>query len=227
MRSTAPDSSPQDLRSTVVAVEGLVFAYGKHAPTIIDGLDHAFMPGAVTVVTGPSGRGKSTLLYVLGLMLTPTAGTVRWDGVDVSVLRDGDRSRLRAERVGFVFQDAVLDPSRSVLANVTEGGLYSGSPGRERRTRALDLMERFGVAQRATHKPGEVSGGQAQRVALCRALLNQPPLLLADEPSGNLDHDSANLVWAAFTAAAATGATVIVATHDLTRAATADAALQL
>lgn len=177
-------------------------------------LSIAFPRGDVTVITGPSGCGKSTLLYLLGLMLTPTAGRIRWDGSEVSALSDAERSRLRAEQVGFVFQDALLDPSRTILDNVTEGGLYAGMRREASRERALRLLERFGVEQRADHRPGEISGGQAQRVALCRALLKDPRLILADEPSGNLDEASADVVWGALFAAATAGATVVVATHD-------------
>lgn len=210
-----------------IAVRDLDFAYHHGGDLILDGLSHGFAPAAVTAVTGPSGRGKSTLLYLVGLMLTPSAGAVIWDDVDASVWSDGERSRVRARRIGFVFQDAVLDPSRSVLHNVTEGGLYAGLARGESRRRALQLLSSFGVTSRASHRPGEVSGGQAQRVALCRALIKEPTVVLADEPSGNLDEASADVVWGALTNAARGGATIVVATHDRQRLRHADSVLTL
>jgi lipoprotein-releasing system ATP-binding protein len=204
-----------------LAVRGLTFAYRRGAPPVFADLSRDFAAGAVTAITGPSGSGKSTLLYVLGLMLTPTAGTVSWRGEPVTAWRDGDRSRLRAAHIGFVFQDALLDPSRSALGNVAEAGAIAGMPAPDVTREALALMRRFGVAERAHHRPGEVSGGQAQRIALCRALVKRPAVILADEPSGNLDPDSADVVWNALYDAAAGGATVVAATHDRARAAAA------
>lgn len=212
----------------MVSLDGLSFGYHRGEP-IIDGLDHAFAPGLVSGVTGASGRGKSTLLYLIGLLLTPWSGRIGIGEVErASELVDGERSRLRAERIGFVFQDAVLDPSRSVLDNVAEGAIYAGQPRSEARERASELLERFGVLLRADHRPGEVSGGQAQRVALCRALLNRPELILADEPTGNLDATSADVVIGALAAAAhADGTTVIIASHDPRVVAACDTVLEL
>jgi lipoprotein-releasing system ATP-binding protein len=212
----------------MVSLEGLSFGYHRGEP-IIDGLDHAFVPGGVSGVTGASGRGKSTLLYLIGLLLTPWSGRIGIGEVEqASTLGDFDRSRLRAERIGFVFQDALLDPSRTVLDNVVEGAIYAGLPRSVARLRGAELLERFGVVLRANHRPGEVSGGQAQRVALCRAMLNRPRLILADEPTGNLDAASAEVVIAALAAAAHTdGATVIIASHDQRVVATCDAVLEL
>lgn len=212
----------------MVSLEGLSFGYHRGEP-IIDGLDHAFAPGRVSGVTGASGRGKSTLLYLIGLLLTPWSGRIGIGEVEqASTLGDVDRSRLRAERIGFVFQDALLDPSRTVLDNVVEGAIYAGLPRSVAQQRGTELLERFGVVLRANHRPGEVSGGQAQRIALCRGLLNRPRLILADEPTGNLDAASAEVVIAALAAAAHTdGATVIIASHDQRVVATCDAVLEL
>lgn len=204
----------------MLAVEDLSFTYRRDSEELFGGLSHQFTPGVVTAVTGPSGRGKSTLLYVLGLMLSPSRGRVMVDGEAVSDAPDAFRSRLRARRIGFVFQDAALDPTRTVLDSVMEPALYAGRQLADARTRGRGLLEQMGLADRADHRPGEVSGGQAQRVAVCRALVTDPLVILADEPTGNLDRDNASAVLAALSAAAGSrGAsaplrTVVVATHD-------------
>ena len=200
----------------------VTFAYRRSAPPVLDGVDLRFPAGAVTVLTGASGSGKSTLLYVLAGLLRPRAGRVLWDGLDVAALADADRSAWRASTTGFVFQDAMLDPARTVLDNACEPAVFAGLPRREARRRARALLERFGLGDRAGHRPGEVSGGQAQRVGLCRALLTEPELVFGDEPTGNLDPTSAGVVWGALTDLAAAGATVVVATHDADLARQAD-----
>jgi lipoprotein-releasing system ATP-binding protein len=198
----------------LISIEALEFRYRADGEELFGRLDHDFAVGAVSVVTGASGRGKSTLLYLLGLLLTPTVGVVRFGGLDTQGLSDGERSRLRAERIGFVFQDAALDANRPVLDNIVEGGLYAGLSRGEAELRARVLLDRLGVTLREDHKPGEVSGGQAQRVGLCRALIKNPALMLADEPTGNLDEDSTDVVLDELRASASEGATVIIASHD-------------
>lgn len=201
-----------------LSVEGLRFAYpaarGQRQEELFGGLSHDFAPSGLTALTGPSGRGKSTLLYVLGLLLTPQIGSVLLDGVQASALSDSRRSGLRARSIGFVFQDSELDPARSVLASVIEPALYAGDNRAAAISRALELLERFGLEERAEHRPGQVSGGQAQRLAVCRALLNDPDVILADEPTGNLDPHNASLVLDALDDAAADGRTIVIATHD-------------
>jgi ABC-type lipoprotein export system ATPase subunit len=210
-----------------VGSRGLTFAYRAGAAPVIEDLTVDVPTGAVTALTGPSGSGKSTLLYLLALMIRPTRGEVVWDGRPASGLPDAARSRLRAAQVGFVFQDALLDPTRSVLANVCDSGLFAGMPRSTATARARDLMGRFGVEHRADHRPGEISGGQAQRVAICRALLTDPRVVFADEPTGNLDDESAEVVWRALAGHAAQGATVIVATHHTDLAGRADREIHL
>lgn len=199
--------------SGVLGVRGLRFAY-PGGEELFDDLTRDFAPGALTALTGASGRGKSTLLYVLGLLLTPTGGEVLFDGQPMSHANDAARALVRARRVGFVFQDAELDPSRKVMDSVVEPALYAGFTRAERLDRAYELLSRFGLAERADHRPGQVSGGQAQRLAVCRALLNDPAVVLADEPTGNLDRGNAEIVLDALRATAREGSTVVIASHD-------------
>lgn len=218
---------PNSQESAVLAVKDLRFRYRRGQQELFDGLTHRFTPARVTVITGPSGRGKSTLLYVLGLMLTPSTGHVSLGSVHVSALPDRGRSRVRATRVGFVFQDSELDPVRPILASVIEPGLYAGGTPAQLEPRARSLLAQFGLAERADHRPGQISGGQAQRVAVCRALINQPDIVLADEPTGNLDPANAELVIDALRATSRQGHTVVVATHDPTVVASADEVVSL
>ncbi|MFJ4027588.1 ABC transporter ATP-binding protein [Paenarthrobacter sp. NPDC089989] len=191
----------------------LSFQYPS-GPEIISDWNETFLPGELVAITGPSGRGKSTLMYLLGLMLTPTSGLVELDGAPTAAMTDRKKSQLRSRVFGFVFQDASLDPSRTVLDNVMETALYAGIERHLAAKRANSLLDEFGVLLRANARPGQVSGGQAQRIALCRALLNEPQILLADEPTGNLDKESADVVLRALRSRALAGSAVIVVTHD-------------
>ncbi|WP_245862420.1 ABC transporter ATP-binding protein [Sanguibacter antarcticus] len=211
----------------MLQVRELGFAYSSRGSTVLSGVSIDFEAGAITALTGPSGCGKSTLLYIAGLMLRPTEGAVLFQGTDVSALRDSDRSQIRRNNMGFVFQDALLDPSRTVLDNVLEPAVFAGVPRRHLSGRAHDLLEAFGVSHRASHRPGQISGGQAQRVALCRALLLEPTVILGDEPTGNLDADSTEVVWETLDSAANQGATVIIATHNARLATRAHAHIAL
>lgn len=210
----------------MLETHGLGFGYTKHH-RLFENWSAQFPAGATTAITGASGRGKSTLLYLLGLMLRPAQGAVALDGIDTSSLRDAERARLRAEQFGFVFQDAALDQTRSVLDNVTEVALYRGESRAGTRTRAMELLDRFGVGVSPERKPGQVSGGQAQRIALCRALLMRPRIVLADEPTGNLDADSASVVQGALASAARAGATVVIVTHSTEVASSCDRQIRL
>lgn len=200
--------------SPQLAVRDLRFRYAKGGEELYGGLSHSFAPGKLTAVTGPSGRGKSTLLYILGLLLSPTSGAVLIDSKPVSHLPDSARSRIRSRHLGFVFQDSELDPSQTVLDSVMEPGFYMGQDPARLRQRASALLDKFGLGERKDHKPGQTSGGQAQRVAVCRALVNEPDFILADEPTGNLDPGNALTVIEALRSAADEGRTVVIATHD-------------
>jgi ABC-type lipoprotein export system ATPase subunit len=210
----------------VIEAKDITFGYDPASP-ILDHWSASFDAGEIVAVTGPSGRGKSTLLYLLGLMLKPDSGELLLDGENAAQLGDRRRANERARQFGFVFQDAALDATRTVLDNVIETALYRGAPREQAITRANELMAQFGVDLRASAKPGQVSGGQAQRIALCRALLNDPRILLADEPTGNLDPASADVVVDAFRAQAHAGAAVIVVTHDPSLVAKCDRKIEL
>lgn len=202
---------------STLATHDLGFSYVRGGEELFDGLTHTFTPGRLTALTGPSGRGKSTLLYILGLMLSPTRGYVTFGQERVSALPDHKRSLFRAEQIGFVFQDSALDPTRAIISSVMEPALYAGWSIAEARSRAQVLLTEFGIGQRMDHRPGEISGGQAQRVATCRALMTDPSVILADEPTGNLDRENAALVIESLRATLETDRadrTIIIATHD-------------
>ncbi|WP_230671703.1 ABC transporter ATP-binding protein [Rathayibacter sp. Leaf248] len=194
-------------------VEELDFRYRAEQP-LIDRFSGTFDAGEFVAITGPSGRGKSTLLYMLGLMLRPDSGRLVIDGRNFSRVSDYEKSKFRAANFGFVFQDAALDATRTVLDNVLESALYRGESRSKMVPKAMQLMQNFEVAVRPNAKPGQVSGGQAQRIALCRALLGNPGLLLADEPTGNLDSITTTTVIDAMRRQSERGSIVIVVTHD-------------
>jgi ABC-type lipoprotein export system ATPase subunit len=211
----------------VLCADRVSLTYGAGSSPVLRDWSGAFHAGTMTAIVGPSGAGKSSLLFVLGLMLRPDAGEVFVDGEAVSAGSDSRRSALRATRYGFVFQDSCLDPRRSVLDNVLQAAVFRGERRNQRIADAAELLERLGVTVPLDRRPGQVSGGQAQRIALSRALLHDPALILADEPTGNLDPATARVVVAELRARASAGAAVVVVTHSAEVEAACDTALAL
>jgi putative ABC transport system ATP-binding protein len=170
--------------------------------------------GELVAIVGPSGSGKSTLLHVMGTLERPSSGIVRIRGVDAARLRDRELSRLRNEKVGFIFQSFHLVPDLTVLDNVEIPLLYRAISGKERRRMALAALDRVGLSSRVHHFPTQLSGGQQQRVAVARALVGRPQLLLADEPTGNLDSTMGEEILGLLASANGEGTTVVMVTHD-------------
>jgi ABC-type lipoprotein export system ATPase subunit len=210
----------------VIQMDEVSFGYRKDDP-IIDRISLCAERGTMTALTGPSGSGKSTLLYLAGLMVAPWSGSIAVDGRELTGLTDLERSLFRGRNIGFVFQDGCLDASRTVLDNVIEGTAYSGEARGAASEAALLLLERLGIDVDPHRKPMAISGGQAQRVAVCRALLPNPQIVLADEPTGNLDDLSAKVVLDELQAAARSGVVVVIATHDGRVVSRCDAAVEL
>jgi putative ABC transport system ATP-binding protein len=213
----------------LIRTRGLTRSYSMGGTTIhaLQGVDVAIDRGEYLAIVGPSGSGKSTLMNVIGCLDTPDAGDYWLNGQEVSKLRDAELAHVRNREIGFVFQTFNLLNRTTALHNVELPLIYAGIPRRERLERAAKTLDEVGLSERRNHRPGELSGGQRQRVAVARALVTRPSLLLADEPTGNLDSATAAEILSLFDRLHASGNTIILVTHDPTVAAHADRVIKL
>ncbi|MCK4539317.1 MAG: ABC transporter ATP-binding protein [Candidatus Krumholzibacteria bacterium] len=200
----------------MIKVEGVkkIYEVGVQKIEAVAGVDLEISKNEYVSIMGPSGSGKSTFMNILGCLDTPSAGSYILNDREVSNLSDDDLAYIRNKEIGFVFQTFNLLPRATALQNVELPLIYGGLPGEERRKRAIEALESVGLMDRATHKPNELSGGQRQRVAIARALVNHPSILLADEPTGNLDSTTGEEIMTIFNKLHAEGNTIIMVTHE-------------
>jgi len=212
-------------------VQGITKAYNHGKPNevnVLHGIDLSVKTGEVVALVAPSGAGKSTLLHIAGLLDTPDTGTVTISGRDMTALSDRKRTAVRRDEVGFIYQFHHLLPEFSALENVALPQRANGATRAQAKERAIELLTQVGLAHRAAHRPAELSGGEQQRVAFCRALANRPQLLLADEPTGNLDPETSDQVFAVLLKLVReTGLSALIATHNHALAGQMDRVLRL
>jgi lipoprotein-releasing system ATP-binding protein len=214
----------------ILALDGIVrtFHQGDRTLEVLKGVDLALRPGEIVALVGQSGSGKSTLLHIAGLLERPDGGEIRLEGVRCNDLDDGGRTQMRRTQIGFVYQHHHLLAEFSALENVMLPQLLNGLSKAEARERSEQLLKMVGLQERADHRPGKLSGGEQQRVAIARAVANVPRLLLADEPTGNLDQQTAERVFnALITLVRGTGIAALVATHNPDLAARMDRTVRL
>jgi putative ABC transport system ATP-binding protein len=198
-----------------VSLQGVRKTYQVGEPVhALDGVSLTIPRGSYTAVMGPSGSGKSTLMNLIGCLDTPTEGSIDVNGEEVTTMSDRERTRIRGDEVGFVFQTFNLMPRLTALENVALPLVFKGVPREERTERAADVLERVGLGDRLDHRPNELSGGQRQRVAIARALVADPALVLADEPTGNLDSETGEQIMQLFADIHADGNTILMVTHE-------------